>query len=178
MVDFYRDSYEGQMHPIERATMYCLIVGAKPECAVEIGTWKGGGSTYIISEALKQNGKGILHTVEANKEFYDHAMNLYNTDLKHLQPYVKFNYGSSLESYKNKFEDNEIDFLLLDGAEDARQTVKEYELLIPSISNNGIICCHDWKAEKMKDLKDILLSNHTPVFIDEKTDVGFAAFEV
>ena len=79
--DFARDSLEGQLTQKERRLLYAAIICNRPRIALEIGTWNGGGSTYFISSAMNNVGKGSLHTVEANKEQYDHAVALYTSGL-------------------------------------------------------------------------------------------------
>ena len=53
-VDFNRDSLEGQMTVAERKALFYLVRKFKPRQVFEIGTWKGGGNTYILSSALKK----------------------------------------------------------------------------------------------------------------------------
>jgi predicted O-methyltransferase YrrM len=78
-IHFKRASSEGQMTVEERKAIYHIVRKAKPHTVFEIGTWKGGGSTYILSSALYHNGRGVLYTVEACAEFYEHAVSLYLT---------------------------------------------------------------------------------------------------
>lgn len=109
---------------------------------VEIGTWKGMGSTLCILESMLPDSNFI--TLESNKTFYDIAL----SNLKNYEGKFKMVYGSivsyeevksfssnyNLEPFKQEWlkEDldninlcpnvineipNEIDFLLLDGGE-------------------------------------------------------------
>lgn len=109
---------------------------------VEIGTWKGMGSTLCILESMLPDSKFV--TLESNKTFFDIAVN----NLKQYEGKFKMVYGSivsydevssfsstyNLESFKQEWlkEDldninmcpnvineifDEIDFLLLDGGE-------------------------------------------------------------
>jgi len=109
---------------------------------VEIGTWKGMGSTLCILESMLPDSEFV--TLESNKTFFDIAVN----NLKEYEGKFKMVYGSivsydevssfssnyNLESFKQEWlkEDldninmcpnvideilDEIDFLLLDGGE-------------------------------------------------------------
>lgn len=109
---------------------------------VEIGTWKGMGSTLCILESMEPDSQ--FTTLESNKTFYNIAV----SNLKQYEGKFKMIYGSivsydevtsfasnyNLETFKQEWlkEDldnitlcpnvineipNEIDFLLLDGGE-------------------------------------------------------------
>lgn len=64
---------KGQLWYQERKLLYNTVRKYKPIHCYEIGTWKGGGATYFIAQALHDNGKGILNTIEINKDFYNEA---------------------------------------------------------------------------------------------------------
>jgi len=177
-VDFNRDPNMGQMRSVERKMMYDVVVSKKPKHLLEIGTWKGGGSTYILGCAAYEYG-GILHTIEANKEFYDTAIRLYGQRMNILLNTVQFNYGKSDDIIPQLLEEYDIDFVLFDGAENADQTVKEYDLLNEKLGLGSIIACHDWKTMKMEKMKDVIYADNTWVNIcgTLDTDTGFMMFE-
>jgi len=179
-VNFKRDPYEGQMMPEERRALYNIILEKKPECVFEIGTWKGGGSTYFIAHALKKNRKGTLYTIEADREFFDHARNLYETHLKSLKPYIRFHLGKSDSVYPAILENvARVDLLFLDGAENAEQTIKEFHLFMPKLAARSVVACHDWKIHKMEKLRPLLESDPQWKCIALITDspTGFSAWE-
>jgi hypothetical protein len=135
---------QGQITPSsERGRILKKIIeDYKPKNIVEIGTWKGMGSTLCIVQNLNYNSNFI--SIESNKVFYEIAQ-------KNLSDYsnkVKLEYGKIIEN--NEIEDfiknvdlnneqkkwlfddlenfnrcpnilnkipKEIDFLLLDGGE-------------------------------------------------------------
>lgn len=178
-VDFLRDPYEGQMKYSERLAMYTQVVLKKPLRLLEIGTWKGGGSTYILACAA-HGYNGMLDTIEVNKEFYEYAINLYHAQLNILEPYVNFNMGTSdtviLKLLKFRCG---YDFVLFDGAEDPDQTVKEYKMLNPFLSAGALIACHDWKTSKMTKMKQIITLDNTwhNIVSIEDTETGFQMFQ-
>lgn len=179
MVDFNRDMWEGQMTPSERECMYNVLIEKKPETLFEIGTWKGGGSTYFISSALLENKKGTLYTIECEKKFYDHAINLYNTTLSYLSPYIKFFFGKSEEIYSEILKNiKDIDFLLLDGKEDSNQTIIEYNMFVSHFHSGSLLACHDWNIGKMEKLKPIIKNDKNWTLIKELNEgpTGFCIY--
>lgn len=178
-VNFNRNSMEGQLHKEERIKLYDTICEYKPKVLFEIGTWKGGGSTYIISSAIHDNGFGKLHTIEIFKDFYDHAINLYNGELLYLKEFINFNFGDSLDVYPKILDElDSIDFVLLDGKEEAQQTLDEYNLLRPKFKSGTIVMCHDWKTAKSQKVKEVLLTDEWETLFILDSAVGFAGFKL
>lgn len=186
--DFGRDPLEGQMTPEERKEIYKIVIDTKPDVVFEVGTWKGGGSTYFLSSALHENGKGTLFTIESEAEFFNHAVNLYNSTLKPLQPYVNFSFGQSHEVYpnllktllevnKNPYSWHCIDIVFLDGKEDPDQTLNELNMFLPYLKVGGIVACHDWKTSKTDKIRSIMASSSWElVSFLPNGPTGFAAF--
>ena len=175
--DFERDRAVGQMLPKEREAMYNEVVKRTPSRMLEIGTWKGGGSTYILACAALQCGS-VLDTIEADEGLYKEALSLYRTKLDVLRSHVVFHHGLSHDIIPRLLEGGPYDFVLFDGAENAEQTVREYDLLNHHLPLGGLIACHDWMTEKMRLLKEVLANDNTwgPVCVMEDTDTGFAMF--
>ena len=178
-VDFFRNPEQGQMRPTEREAMYNMLIRKKPDILLEIGTWKGGGSTYIISAAAYEYG-GCLHSIEINKEFHDYAKNLFRNRMNILEPHVVFHLGDASEVIPRISPLlDPLGFVLFDGKEDAEQTMKEYNLVKDLLGPRAIIACHDWKISKMSLLRPILEGakewKQTVEMLD--TDTGFAMFE-
>ena len=161
-MNFNRDPNEGQLMPEERQILYETILKEKPDFVFEVGTWKGGGSTYYISSALFENKKGILFTIECNKEMYSHAMQLYNKELIYLKSHINFNLGKSLEIYPELLKTiPKLDFVFLDGDNNADQTIKEYLMFEPYLKSDSIIACHDWNILKMEKLKNLISNDRS-----------------
>lgn len=155
--DFYRDPDEGQLYPEERMLLYGMIRKRNPRIVYEIGTWLGGGSTYIISSALRENeNKGMLYTVEQDGTSWTHAHHLYSGTLAYLHDYVTLIYGRSTEELPRLLEQNRPDFIFLDGANDARQTEEEYEMFRPFLSKETVVACHDWYGDKTANVESKL----------------------
>ena len=144
----------GQLWYIDRKLLYGAIREHKPKTVFEVGTWYGGGSTYFISQALYENGGGVLHTVEENAEAYARAKENYARHMPHLLPHVRFHSGKSTEVYPALLrEQATVDAVFLDGGQDAQQTMTEFEMFAPHLGPRALLLAHDWDNEKMALLR-------------------------
>jgi predicted O-methyltransferase YrrM len=147
----------GQMWYADRKALYETIRRYKPLIVCESGTWLGGGSTYFIAQALRDNGKGVLYTTESNAEFYAAAIQSYEHSLSRLRPFVDFHFGTSAQIYPSLLEKiGMVDAVLLDGAEDAQETMDEFQMFELFLSPNAIVMAHDWNTDKMLLLRPLL----------------------
>lgn len=172
---------DSQMSAIEREHLYDVIIKNKPDIVFEVGTWKGGGSTYIISSGLCKNNKGKLYTIEYDIDFYNNAMILYNSELLYLKPFINFNFGKSIDVYKKLLVDEDIekiDVLFLDGADDPEMTMNEYKMFEKYLKNDSILAIHDFKENKCATIKHILTKeNGWNKIIELNTLTGFVIFK-
>jgi hypothetical protein len=157
----------------ERCTLISnTIQEYKSQKIVEIGTWKGMGSTLCILNSMTPTSEFI--TLESNKTFYEIAKN----NLESFQDKVKMIYGTIVSIDEvNSFVSNlnldnerktwlnedltnlelcpnvlnevlpEIDFLLLDGGEFS--TYREWEKLK---SRTKIVALDDIRETKTKQI--------------------------
>ena len=73
----------------------------------------------------------------------------------------------------------EIDFVLLDGAENADQTLNELNMFDKRLRTGSIVACHDWKKGKADKIRPVFLDRNkwkTHTIITD-TPTGFAMFE-
>jgi predicted O-methyltransferase YrrM len=155
-MDFVGEGLFGQMKLEERKAMYELVCAEKPKRLLEIGTWMGGGSTYILSSAAATYG-GHLDTVEELDHLHRYARGVYHTTLHHLLPFVTFHHGPSLAILPGLLRlHGGYDFVLLDGAEDSEQTWREFRMLVPFIRPDSLLACHDWGTLKMAKLRKVM----------------------
>ncbi|MBI3663838.1 MAG: class I SAM-dependent methyltransferase [Acidobacteria bacterium] len=144
----------GQLWYVDRKLLYGAIREHKPQVVFEVGTWYGGGSTYFISQALFENGSGVLHTIEENAEAHERAKENYQRHLPHLLPHVRFHAGKSTEVYPALLRETaKVDAVFLDGALDAKQTLTEFEMFAPRLEPGALLLAHDWDNEKMALLR-------------------------
>ncbi len=147
----------GQLFVQERILLYEGVKTYQPENCFEVGTWKGGGSTLFISQALSENKKGRLFTIDINEKYFLEAKHSYSKYLKHLLPFVDFNLGDYREIYTSILEaTKKIDFLFLDGPEDANATLEQYNFFAPYFQKGTVVFVHDWFTEKARLVKEIL----------------------
>jgi predicted O-methyltransferase YrrM len=156
--DFERDRFEGQMNPEERAVLFGVIMEEKPEHVWEVGTCRGGGSTYYISTALLNNGKGILHTCEVFDEFYQYARRLYGEGgaLHHLEPLIDFNFGDASEVYRSRLGILPCDVVLIDGGERSMELIWQFAMFRPHMRVGSVVIFHDWNNGKTDYIRPVI----------------------
>ena len=144
----------GQLWYVDRKLLYGAIREHKPKTIFEVGTWYGGGSTYFISQALYENGGGVLHTIEENAEAHARAKENYARHMPHLLPHVRFHVGNSTKVYPVLLrEQGALDAVFLDGGQNAQQTMTEFEMVAPHLRAGALLLAHDWDNEKMEMLR-------------------------
>lgn len=156
-MDFTTKFCEDGLDPRENKALYEAMIEKKPDVVFEVGTRRGGGSTYYISSALAANSKGILHTVECDPACHSQAVALYGGQLASLSRHVKLYLGKSHEVFPPVLQSvPKVDALFLDGEENADQTMREFEMFLPKLVAGSILACHDWNIFKMARLRPLL----------------------
>lgn len=145
---------EGQLNPAERQLITDAIVNAtkKPFIAIEVGTWLGGGSTLHILRALEQNGTGRLWGIEVNRSIYERMLANIRaaapTESKRFTPLFGFSQDVLKQWKKDQAMNTLVDFCFLDGGNNPREQIEEFELLDPLIPVGGQLMAHDAKMRK------------------------------
>ncbi len=147
----------GQLWQADRRVLYETVRCFKPRVVCEIGTWKGGGSTYFIAQALHDNGGGVLHTVELDADLHNEAVSNYRKYAPELLPHVQFHHGSSIDIYPEILAREGVDLVFLDGL-GAEQTLSEFHMFEPYFKDGGSLIAHDWNDEKMRLLRPYIES--------------------
>jgi predicted O-methyltransferase YrrM len=151
---------EGQMWFRERQFLFQTVRCYKPVHCFEIGTWKGGGSTLFITRALAENGSGMLHTIESNPEFHGQAKENFRKHLPELLPFVDFRFGDYREVFREILNSaGRVDFLILDGPEDAQSTMDQFRFFLPSMKPGAVLMVHDWLTDKARLIRPLLESS-------------------
>ena len=154
----YRRLYEGhikipgQLWFEDRRVLYETVRRLRPQRCFEIGTWLGGGSTLMVARALRENGSGTLHTIETLPDVAAQARELYARHLPELAPFVEFHQGDYREVFP-PLVDGGVDFFVLDGAEDAEETIEQFEFFDAHTSPGASVFAHDWLTEKCRLLR-------------------------
>lgn len=145
---------EGQLNEAERRLITEAITGAakKPMVAIEVGTWLGGGSTLHILRALEQNGIGHLWGIEADRSIYDRMLANIRaaapTEISRFTPQFGFSQNVLKQWKKEQPADVTVDFVFLDGGNNPREQIEEFELLDPLMPVGGQLMTHDAKMRK------------------------------
>lgn len=151
---------EGQLWPEERKFLYNAVVECDPMVVLEVGTWKGGGSTLTIATAL--------HDLHNSSNFYDISMNktlytcevdneLYTTAINQFagskfSRSVKFHNIPSTELIKHLIASYNIpQFVFFDGPEDPQLNLDDFKLLDEYLLPGSYFCMHDWDLEVRPD---------------------------
>lgn len=147
-------SIEGQLNESERGLIINAITGAarKPLVAIEVGTWLGGGSTLHILRALERNRAGHLWGIEVDPLIYERMLANINaaapTEARRFTPL----FGSSQDVLRRWKKEHPmattVDFVFLDGGNNPREQIEEFELLNPLIPVGGQLLSHDAKMRK------------------------------
>jgi predicted O-methyltransferase YrrM len=145
---------EGQLNETERRLITEAVTGAakKPLVAIEVGTWLGGGSTLHILRALEQNGTGHLWGIEVDRSIYERMLANIRAaapaEAKRFTPLFGFS-QEILKRWKSEQPAGMIvDFVFLDGGNNPREQIEEFELLDPLIPVGGQLMSHDAKMRK------------------------------
>jgi len=163
----------GQMYRADRRGLYDAIIKYEPRHCFEIGTGSGGGSTFFLASAFAELGQGKIYTLEIDKS--NTALRNYQMFLPNLLPFVEFVIGDSPSLFLPFIEDS-VDCIFLDGAEDGRQTLEQYEFFKSFFKSGSVIMAHDWNSEKMRLLKPVLENDpgwEIEVEMDQPESVGF-----
>jgi cephalosporin hydroxylase len=158
--DFERDRIEGQLSPMERRALYDCVMRLRPDCAFEVGTCRGGGSTYFIASALRNididtGKKVVLQTTETDIDFYEYASELYGTKLQYLSPYVNLHLCGAMQTFAG-FEMPGRGFAFLDGAENASETLHQFSMFDMRLNPGSMLAFHDWTTSKTDSIRPIM----------------------
>ncbi|WP_128433911.1 class I SAM-dependent methyltransferase [Streptomyces cyaneus] len=125
---------KAQLDDIEAEITYLLLRESRPETVVEIGTFHGWSTTWIL-QALRDNGTGHLHS-------YDITDNVVRGVPDHLSTgRWTFTQGDARENLA-KMPDA-ADFLFIDAAHSARFARWYVQHLFPRLTPGIPVCVHD-----------------------------------
>ena len=163
------------MYKAERRALYNIVRETKPDYCFEIGTYTGGGSTFFLSKALKDNGKGKLFTTESDEFLFNKAKARYQKYIKSQYPFIEFIFSSSPAVFEKYLKEGKVNMILLDGAEDGKQTLEQYNYFLPYFRKDTILMVHDWNSEKTRLVKPVILSSKWQIIteIEPPLSVGF-----
>lgn len=156
----------------ERRLLHKTIRAYRPLTCAEVGTWKGGGSTFFTALALRENGAGKVHTWETDPGLYETARSAYARVLPELAAHVSFHFGD----YREGPALPDIDCLMLDGPEDARSTFEQLRFFESSMRPGSVLLVHDWHTEKARLVRPLVEDDarfRIVARVDPPVSVGF-----
>lgn len=142
---------EGQMTTHERTFLYQAVLesltNTENSTILEIGTWKGGGSTLQISTAiLHSRGNHELHTCEVDGQLYSEAVAAYQNTPQ--SKYITFHNKQSETLIDELIEKDKIpQFIFFDGPEDPAINLNDFIKLDKYLKIGTKFCMHDWDLD-------------------------------
>lgn len=133
----------GQMSDHEREVLRDQIHKIRPEVVAEGGCWFGGGSTFQIAAALRENGYGRLHTCDTNPEHSAVAAAYYH------QPFwadaVKVHTKPFFALFMELMASGPPPaFVMFDGGENPQENLDDFLYIESKITPYTVFCMHDW----------------------------------
>ena len=145
---------EGQLNSKEREIITRWVTDLKPNRAMEVGTWLGGGSTLHILKALENNRNGHLWGIEAFQSIYDAMIANINTAgpeiAARFTPLFGFSQNVIPEFLTKHGKETAIEFVFLDGGDNPMEQITEFQLLRDAMPVGSVLLSHDAKLRKGK----------------------------
>lgn len=140
---------ESQLHPLEKEILRARLSTMPSPTILEIGTYKGGGSTLTFLQALKRKNSGKLIGIEADPDvFAEMKANIASVDPGYFgffEPISGFS-QRTIPSLLTKYP--HFDLAFLDGGNNPREQIEEFELLKDAIPVAGFLFSHDANLRK------------------------------
>lgn len=134
---------EGQLWQCERELLADAVIRRRPKLVLEVGTWKGGGSTFQIVSSLMRLGSGGLVTCEPDPAFYAEASAFYSR-----HPYddycVVMNCRSDEAIGRILAGAGKPDLFFFDGPEDPQVALDDFMRLDAVSAPGTVFMMHDW----------------------------------
>jgi len=172
--DFHGPYRLGATPPFDCDTLYLLVRTLRPEVVVETGVCYGASSAYIL-QALKDNGRGELYSIdlgntsnEPPNDFFvpgrlRNRWHLIIGDCKEQLPLLLARLGR-------------IDLFHHDSLHTYEHMMWEYSTALPYLSANGILSSHDVRT--IVDLRRPFQPNPFSVFCEQHRLRSVVSFNV
>ncbi|WP_417730322.1 class I SAM-dependent methyltransferase [Rosistilla oblonga] len=155
--------FDGEMLPLERLRLFKWMQVHRPRVVLEVGAGVGG-STFYLSEALKQYG-GKLYTCDPMRkppqDFLDRFAG--TLDFRSLK---------SVELIDELIAQNIVpDMLFFDGPEIPELALEDLQRLEPVIPHGCLFAMHDWELIGGRNKKIISIkSEQVRPYIEQSSD--------
>ena len=126
-----------------RLFLYVLCKMLKPDTVVETGVAYGQSSSYIL-QALKENNKGILYSIDNIFRPWESLGKIGDAIPQNLREKWKLVVGSSAEKLEETLRSKKtIDMFLHDSLHTYKNMLFEYNITWPFIKKNGFLISDD-----------------------------------
>ena len=119
---------------------------------IEIGSYMGEsthifGSCGLFTEInCIEPFSGTENFNDKNNHTWEEVWEEYDTNIRQFKDIVKLHEDYSYdEKVLSKFNDDEYDFIYVDGNHSFESTRQDFELYIPKIKSNGVLGGHDYQ---------------------------------
>jgi predicted O-methyltransferase YrrM len=152
------ETIESQLSPSEKAILRKAVEKFVSPQILEIGTYKGGGSTLTFLDAIKSKGHGRLIGVEASGEVFEEMKG----NIESVDPDY-FRFFEAIEGFSQKVmpeilkKISAFDIVFLDGGNNPREQIEEFELIKSAVPVGGYLFTHDANLRKGRWLVPYLL---------------------
>ena len=151
---------EGQLNPAEREQIRIALTELLPKqpICLEVGTYRGGGSTLEILKTLAR-ADGHLWGIEASQKVFvemKEALRARQPALcQRFTPVCGFS-QAVIPSLIREGKLPRVDFVFLDGGNNPREQMEEFYLLDPHLPVGSVLMAHDVFLRKGKWLRRFL----------------------
>ena len=157
---------------MERQYLYLLNNTPEGGIFVELGTWKGKSTSFIVTEIINRKRKIDFYAVDLfrndenmdKKEIiaYGKTYSIYDEykkNTEHLSSHYKTIISDSSKA-SNYFDDESVDVIFIDAGHTYESVKADIISWLPKIKKGGIISGHDyresWKDDVIKAVNEIL----------------------
>jgi predicted O-methyltransferase YrrM len=153
----------GATPPVDCETIYLLVRSLKPETVVETGVCYGASSAYIL-EALKDNGRGALYSIDLGNQPDEPPSDYFVP--RHLADRWHLIIGDSKEQLPRLLARlGQIDLFHHDSLHTYDHMMWEYGTALPHLPENGVLSSHDVRT--IVDLSKPFQRNPFSVFCEQ-----------
>jgi len=142
-------NFIGQLCAAEREILMRAVAQFRHPTILEVGTYKGGGSTITFLEELLRSGGGTLYGIESDAaNFVEMQDNIRGANIKFLN-FFKPLHGFSQQVIPQLLDEAScFDLVFLDGGNNPREQIEEFELVKDIIPIGGYLLSHDANLRK------------------------------
>jgi hypothetical protein len=157
---------------MEKQYLYLLNNAPDGGIFVELGTWKGKSTSFIVTEIINQKRKIDFYAVDLfrndenmdEKEIIAYGKDYsiyeeYKKNTEHLSSHYKTIISDSSKA-SNYFDDESVDVIFIDAGHTYESVKNDIVSWLPKIKKGGVISGHDyresWKDDVIKAVNEIL----------------------